>query len=97
MHVIHLAPYIEPKLDIFRSMPSRPEPVPTVDKDKHVVEGISNHCPSGRGFQLLTLIKYCTTHDAAWQPKKDFVDEDARVTEVWQEYTRQRELVQPYT
>ena len=38
VHVIHTTPYVEQPRDIAHPVPSRPEPVPTVQGEEHVVD-----------------------------------------------------------
>lgn len=96
VHVIHTTPYVEQPKDIAKPVETRPLPVPAVEGDEHVVEGILKHRPRGRGFQFLTLMKGAPLHDATWQPTKDFVDKDGTVTKVWKDYVKEKNILQQY-
>ena len=41
-------------------------------------------------------MKGAPLHDAEWQPTTDFVDTDGTVTQVWQEYIRQNNILPQY-
>ena len=96
IHVVHTTPFVEQPSDIAQPVVERPEPVPTVHGDEHVVEKILKHRARGRGFQFLTLMKGAPTHDAVWLPTRDFVDADGTVTDVWQNYIRENGILEKY-
>ncbi len=86
VHVIHTTPFVEQPEDISQPVIPRPQPVPTVDGEEHVVDKVLAHRKRGRGYQFLTQMKGEPDHDATWQPTRDFVDNDGTVTEVWHDY-----------
>ena len=96
VHVVHTTPFVEQPSDIGKPVTEQPAPVPTVHGHEHVVDKILQHRPRGRGFQFLTLMKGTPLHDAEWQPTRDFVDSDGTVTNVWQEYIRQNNILPQY-
>ena len=96
IHVVHTTPFVEQPLDIAQPIVERPEPVPTVHGDEHVVDKILKHRARGRGFQFLTLMRGAPTHDAVWLPTRDFVDADGTVTDVWQNYLRENGILEKY-
>ena len=96
IHVVHTTPFVEQPPDIAKPVAERPAPVPTVHGVEEVVEKILKHRSRGRGYQFLTLMKGAPTHDAEWQPSRDFVDKDGTVTEVWQKYIREHDILPQY-
>ena len=96
VHVVHRTPFTEQPRDIAKPIPERPVPVPTVYGDEHVVEKILKHRKRGRGYQFLTLMKGVPTHDAVWQPTRDFVDSDETVTAVWQRSNLEAGIIPKY-
>ena len=96
VHVIHTTPCVEQPSDIAPPIPAQPEPVPGIEGNEYEVEKILAHRKKGRGYQFLTLMKGSPTHDAEWQPMKDFVDTDGTVTEVWHKYIKHNNILPQY-
>ena len=93
VNIMHTVPYHEQPDDIGVILPSRPDPVPTVDGEEFVVDKILQHRKRGRGFQFLTLMKGSPTHDAEWQPARDFIDKDGTMTEPFLEYIKEHGIL----
>jgi len=96
VHVSHTIPFVSQPADIAHAVPPRPTPVPAIQGEEHVVDKILHHRKRGKGYQFLTLMKGAPTHDAIWQPSRDFVDKDGTVTQVWHEYIVQNDLLPQY-
>ena len=96
VHVIHTTPYVEQPADVHLPVQARPEPIPTVHGEEHIVGKILSHRKRGRGYQFLTLMKGEPEHDATWQPTRDFVDSDGTVTDVWHDYIVRHNLLPEY-
>ena len=96
VHVVHTTPFIEQPLDIAKAVVERSSPVPAVHGNEQVVDKILKHRARGRGYQFLTLMKGAPTHDAEWQPTRDFVDKDGTVTDEWQKYIREHNILAQY-
>lgn len=96
IHVIHTTPYYEQPTDIALPVPPRPDPVPTFEGEEHVVEAILKHKRRGRGYLFLTLMKGAPTHEAEWQPTRDFVDKDGTVTDAWHQYIVEKNILPEY-
>ena len=80
VHVVHTAPYFSQPQDIGHPIPQRPTPVPTPTGEEYEVDKTLSYRKRGRDFQFLTLMKGSSTHDAMWQPTRDFVDPDGTTT-----------------
>ena len=51
---------------------------------------------AGSGFQFLTLMKGDPTHDAEWQPTKDFVEKNGTMNEVFLDYIKKNDLLKTF-
>ncbi len=60
------APYSEQPTEIAAPIVPRPDPIPTVQGNKYVVDEILTHPKRSRGYQFLTLMRGDPTHDAEW-------------------------------
>jgi len=96
IHVSHTIPFVQQPSDIAQPVEPRPEPVPTVEGEEHIVDKILRHKKSGRGFRFLTLMKGDPIHDAWWQPTSDFVDTDGTVNDVWHKYIVENDIMHKY-
>ena len=96
VNVSHTIPHIEQPSDIAAPIPPVPAPVPAIEGDEIEVEAILNHRKRGRGNQFLTLMKGSPTHDASWQPTRDFIDRDGTKTGIWLEYIRKKNILPEY-
>jgi len=96
VHVSHTVPFVEQPKDISKPIAERPAPIPRIQGEEHVVDKILNHRRRGRGYQFLTLMKGDPIHDAIWQPTRDFVDRDGSVTEIWQKYIQEQDILPQY-
>ena len=72
INVMHTVPFSEQEKDISSLVIIRPDPIPTIEGDKYVVEKILAHRKRGRGYQFLTLWKGYPDHEAQWLPAKNF-------------------------
>lgn len=93
VNVIHTVPYFEQPAEIGLFVPPRPNPVPTMEGEEYVVEKILKHRRKGKGFQFLTLMKGDPTHDAEWQPTRDFIDNDNTINETFLEYIKSKNIL----
>ena len=93
VHVVHTVPYTEQPIEIDAPVQPRPDPVPTIDGDEYYVDKILSHRKRGKGHQFLTLMKGAPTHDAEWQPSRDFIDKDGTINETFLEYIKSQELL----
>ena len=79
----------------FQSMiPQRPDPIPRTQGEEYIVESILKHRRRGRGYQFLTLMKGSPTHDAEWQPTRDFVDKDGTINDKFYKYIKCQGILQ---
>ncbi len=74
-------------------MKKRPDPVPAVGGEEYIVESILNRRKKGKGYQFLTLMKGSPTHDAEWQPSRNFIDKDGTHTDVLLEYIKKKKIL----
>ncbi len=95
LHVLHTTPYHEQPSDISAPVTKRPDPVPAVVGEEYIVESILNHRKRGKGYQFITLMKVSPTHDADWQPSRDFIDKDGTLRDVSLEYIKNKKIL-PY-
>ena len=79
INVFHTVPYSEQPEDISAPEVPVPEPVPTDDGDEYIVEEILNHRKRGKSFQFLTLWKGYPSHDAEWEPLRNFLGKDGAI------------------
>ena len=93
VNVIHTVPYFDQPAEIGVSVPPKPNPVPTMKGDEYVVEKILKHRRKGKGFQFLTLMKGDPTHDAEWQPTRDFIDKDNTINETFLDYIKSQDIL----
>ena len=94
VHVVHTVPYKEQPLNIAPSITPRPKPVPDNDGSLlYVVDTILSHRKRGRGLQFLTLMKGAPSHEAQWQPTRNFVDKDGTMTKAFYEYITKHNLL----
>ena len=94
VHVSHTTPHSEQPSDIAVPIPAIPAPLPALEGQEYEVESILSHRKKGRGYQFLTLMKGSPTHDAEWQPKKDFVDKDGTMNEKFYDYIIKKGILQ---
>ena len=90
---MHTRPFFEQPEGIASIVPERPDPVPTSEGEEYVVEAILKHRKKRKGFQFLALMKGCPTHEAEWQPTKDFVDKDGTMNEKFYEYIKKNGIL----
>ena len=90
---MHTVPYYEQPKDIGIEIPRRPDPVPAPEGEEYVVDNILKHRRRGKGFQFLTLMKGSPTHDAEWQPTRDFVDKDGTINDKFLEYIKSQGIL----
>ena len=94
INVMHTVPHYEQPNEIAVETPVKPDPVPTNTGEEYEVEAILRHRKKGSGFQFLTLMKGDPTHDAEWQPTRDFVDRDGTMNEKFYEYIKKNRILQ---
>ncbi len=82
VNVMHTVPYYKQPEDISEIVTKRPDSVPVVEGTEFVVDKILSHPGHGRGYQFLTFMKGDPTHDAEWQPMRDFIDKDGTMNDV---------------
>lgn len=88
VNVMHTVPYHKQPVDISGSVVDKPDPVPAVEGTEFVVDKILSHRKRGRGYQFLTLMKGDPTHEAEWQPMRDFIDKDGTMNENFLSYIK---------
>ncbi len=93
VNVMHTVPFHKQNSEIAPPVVNRPDPVPTIEGTEYIVDKILKHRRKGRGFQFLTLMKGDPTHDAEWQPTKDFVDKDGTMNDVFLDYIKKNEIL----
>ena len=87
VHVSHTKPNRAQPTDI--GQPTRSTPLPVEESSAgslYKVDRILAHRKRGRGYQWLTLLETSNTHDAQWQPTRDFVNVDGTLTKAFREY-----------
>lgn len=81
VHVEHERRFHSQPTDISNNGPGPSQPFVDEHGDTVVEIGqILGHRKKGRGYQFLALPKGAPTHDACWQPLRDFVDTDNTIT-----------------
>ena len=93
VNIMHTRPFFEQPEGIASIVPERPDPVPTSEGEEYVVEAILKHRKKRKGFQFLTLMKGSPTHEAEWQPTKDFVDKDGTMNDKFYEYIKKNGIL----
>lgn len=81
VHVEHTRPFQSQPSDITNNGPS--SALPHLDEHGDTVIEISDilgHRRRGRGYQFLALPKDAASHEACWQPLRDFIDPDGTIT-----------------
>ena len=91
---MYTLPYFEQPDEIAVEAPNVPNLVPTDEGEEYVVEAILKHHKKGKGFQLLTLMKGDSTHDAEWQPARNFVDQNGAMNEVFYEIIKMNRILE---
>lgn len=87
VHVEHLRPFRSQPGDISNNGPSAATPYVDLHGDTVVeIEQILGHRRKGRGYQFLSLPRGSPTHEACWQPLRDFVDDDGTITAALHSY-----------
>lgn len=95
VHVSLTKPAVDKPEHLNQVTEARPRPL-QIDDDGNqlfVVERILAHRKKGRGYQWLTLMKGTPTHDAQWQPTKDFIDNDGTMTKAFLDYISAHNLL----
>lgn len=94
VHVSYTKPHRSQPADFAQS--SRTAPVP-VDPESLTplfkVSRILAHRRRGRGYQWLPLMENARTHDAEWQPTRDFIDDDGALTKALHTYIVEKNLL----
>ena len=90
---MHTVPYYEQSSELLAETPVQVDPVPANTGEEYIVEAILKHRKIGNGFQFLTLMKGDPTHDAEWQPTRDFVDPDGTMNEKFYEYIKKNGIL----
>lgn len=93
--VSHTKPHREQPEEIGQL--SRQTPVPVQESPEGLlydVDRILAHRKRGRGYQWLTLFENSNTHDAQWQPTRDFIDADATLTKAFHDFILRHNLLE---
>lgn len=87
VHVEHTKPHHQQPTEISVPRPS-PALLHTDDNGHQVIEigEILSHRKRGRGYQFLALPSNAPTHEAQWQPLRDFLDSDGTITQALHSY-----------
>lgn len=94
IHVSHTKPHQDQPPYIAQTARSVPVPVDaTAEIPLFKVDRILAHRKRGRGFQWLTLMQNSSTHEAQWQPTRDFVDKDGTLTKAFRDYIVRNKLL----
>ena len=93
VNVMHTVPHFSQPSEISAPVIQRPDPVPTAEGKEYVVDKILRHRRRGRGYQFLTLMKGDPTHEAEWQPMRDFIDKDGTMNAKFLEYIKKQNIL----
>lgn len=95
VHVSLTKPATDKPLHLQDEVPARPELI-EMDSDGAELFKVSKilaHRKAGKGYRWLTLMEGDETHEATWQPTKDFVDNDGTITEAFRDYIKEHSLL----
>lgn len=94
VHVSYTKPHRSQPPDLAQKIRSTPVPVDaTAEIPLFKVDRILGHRKRGRGYQWLTLMENSATHEAEWQPTRDFVDSDGTLTKAFRTYIVSKNLL----
>lgn len=93
LHVIHTILFHEHPIEIELPMPPATDSGHAAGGEDYVVSAILNHRKRGRVYQFLALMKGSRTHNAEWQPSRDFIDKDRTINEKFLEHIRKETLL----
>ncbi len=91
--MMHTVPHKSQLYDTSAPVTPRPDLTPASEGEEYEVGSIQNHRKRGRGFQFLTLMIGFPTHDAKWQPNKDFIDQDGSINDNFLEYIKSKDIL----
>lgn len=72
---------------------SEKTPIPAIYGHANVAEKILSQRKGERGFHFFMLRKNEAVKEAMWHPTTDFVDQGGTISEIWQRYLQEKDIL----
>ena len=94
VNVVHTVPYKEQSTEISAPVVPKPDPVPGAGgEEEYHVEEILKHRKRGKGYQFITTWKGYPSHDAEWEPSRNFIEKDGTMNQKFYEYIKKNDIM----